>query len=101
MLLLLIRWGEDSIPRPVSASIPAPMPQLTPLLSHTACLQVMIPVAAGCLYPLLQFQLPPWVAGACMAASSVSVVCSSLLLRLYVRPRRVLRDVSAPPSAIY
>ena len=53
----------------------------------------MIPVAAGCLYPSLHFQLPPWVAGACMALSSVSVVASSLLLRRYRRPRAVLRDL--------
>lgn len=53
----------------------------------------MIPVAAGCLYPALKLQLPPWIAGACMALSSVSVVASSLLLRNYRRPRRVLRDL--------
>ena len=53
---------------------------------------IMIPIAAGCLYPVMKFQLPPWVAGGCMALSSVSVVGSSLLLRLYQRPKRVLRD---------
>ncbi|KAL6748480.1 putative copper-transporting ATPase 3-like protein [Haematococcus lacustris] len=47
---------------------------------------LMIPVAAGVLYPAFRFQLPPWVAGFCMAFSSVSVVLSSLALRRYRRP---------------
>ncbi|KAF3790266.1 Copper-transporting ATPase [Nymphaea thermarum] len=45
-----------------------------------------IPLAAGALFPVLKMRLPPWVSGACMAFSSVSVVCSSLLLRRYRRP---------------
>ncbi|XP_020220328.1 copper-transporting ATPase RAN1 [Cajanus cajan] len=48
---------------------------------------VAIPVAAGVFYPSLGIKLPPWVAGTCMALSSVSVVCSSLLLKRYRRPR--------------
>ncbi|KOM25002.1 hypothetical protein LR48_Vigan45s000400 [Vigna angularis] len=48
---------------------------------------VAIPVAAGVFFPSLRIQLPPWLAGACMAMSSVSVVCSSLLLRRYTRPK--------------
>ncbi|KAD6796119.1 hypothetical protein R6Q59_020004 [Mikania micrantha] len=48
---------------------------------------IAIPVSAGILFPWLKFKLPPWVAGACMALSSVSVVCSSLLLRRYKKPR--------------
>ncbi|CAN6268842.1 unnamed protein product [Urochloa humidicola] len=47
-----------------------------------------IPIAAGVLFPSLRFRLPPWVAGAAMAASSVSVVCWSLLLRYYKSPKK-------------
>lgn len=42
-----------------------------------------IPLAAGILYPALMIRLPPPLAGFMMAMSSVSVVCSSLLLRYY------------------
>ncbi|KAK2635004.1 hypothetical protein Ddye_029796 [Dipteronia dyeriana] len=48
---------------------------------------IAIPVAAGVFFPSLGIILPPWAAGACMALSSVSVVCSSLLLRRYKKPR--------------
>lgn len=48
-----------------------------------------IPIAAGVLFPSTRFRLPPWIAGAAMAASSVSVVCCSLLLKNYKRPKRL------------
>ncbi|KAL5727514.1 P-type Cu(+) transporter [Ranunculus cassubicifolius] len=48
-----------------------------------------IPIAAGVLFPSTRIRLPPWVAGAAMAASSVSVVCCSLLLKYYKRPKKL------------
>lgn len=49
---------------------------------------IAIPIAAGALFPSTGIFLPPWVAGAAMAASSVTVVCCSLLLKNYRRPKK-------------
>ncbi|KAI8871523.1 hypothetical protein GQ42DRAFT_177823 [Ramicandelaber brevisporus] len=45
-----------------------------------------IPIAAGILYPIAGVGLPAVVAGIAMAASSVTVMLSSVLLKLYRPP---------------
>jgi hypothetical protein len=52
-----------------------------------------IPVAAGVFYPLVHTRLPPTVAAIAMAFSSISVVLSSLSLRLYRPPNVRLSDI--------
>jgi soluble P-type ATPase len=47
---------------------------------------IAIPYAAGVWYPLTRKQIPPQYAGLAMAMSSISVVVSSMALRLYKRP---------------
>jgi len=50
-----------------------------------------LPLAAGALVPL-HIIVPPALAGLAMALSSVSVVTSSLLLRLYKKPEMEVTD---------
>jgi len=47
-----------------------------------------LPIAAGVLFPVRHIRLGPVWASLAMALSSVSVVCSSLMLRLYKPPRQ-------------
>jgi len=47
---------------------------------------VAIPLAAGVLYPATGFQLPPGVAAAMEALSTLLVVMSSILLNFYKKP---------------
>ncbi|KAI0824782.1 heavy metal translocatin [Trametes gibbosa] len=48
---------------------------------------IALPIAAGVVYPAGHARLSPVWASLAMALSSVSVVCSSLLLRLYREPK--------------
>ena len=56
---------------------------------------ICIPLAAGFLFPFFQMRLPPTLAAIAMALSSVSVVFSSLALRLYKPPHIVIKSPSA------
>ena len=48
-----------------------------------------IPIAAGAFFPFTHTILPPQYAGLCMALSSISVVASSMMLKLYQRPSMI------------
>ena len=52
---------------------------------------ILIPVAMGVFYPIEKFKLDPMFAAIAMAASSISVVSSSLLLKCY-DPSSVIED---------
>ncbi len=52
---------------------------------------IAVPIAGGLLYPWTSFVLPPWLAALAMVVSSISVLCSSLLLNVYRPPKKYLR----------
>ena len=60
---------------------------------------VGIPLAAGLFYPTFHILVPPMFAGAAMALSSVSVVCSSLTLRCYAPPRFASAPAKVTPRS--
>ena len=60
---------------------------------------VGIPIAAGVLYPAFGWRLSPMIAGAAMAASSLSVVGNANRLRRYRPPAPTTPQPSTPPSS--
>jgi len=60
---------------------------------------ILLPIAAGLLYPALGLVLRPEFAGLAMALSSVSVVTNALTLNRFKPEKSKVLDVSIPPAA--
>ena len=52
---------------------------------------MLIPIALGVFYPINKFKMDPMYAAVAMAMSSISVVVSSLFLKLY-DPSSVIKE---------
>ncbi|KAJ5662273.1 Copper-transporting ATPase [Penicillium maclennaniae] len=85
---IVLMRPEDLLSVPASLSLSRSVFNRIKLNLVWACLYNIIglPFAMGLFLPFTGFMLPPMAAGAAMAASSVSVVVSSLLLKLWRRP---------------
>ncbi|KAJ5722206.1 Copper-transporting ATPase [Penicillium malachiteum] len=85
---IVLMRPDDLLTVPASLSLSRTVFTRIKLNLVWACLYNVIglPFAMGLFLPFTGFMLPPMAAGAAMAASSVSVVVSSLLLKLWRRP---------------
>lgn len=85
---IVLMRPDDLLSVPASLSLSRSIFNRIKLNLVWACLYNVIglPFAMGIFLPFTGFMLPPMAAGAAMAASSVSVVVSSLLLKLWHRP---------------
>lgn len=86
---IVLMRPDDLLSVPASLSLSRAVFRRIKLNLMWACLYNVIglPFAMGLFLPFGGFMLPPMAAGAAMAASSVSVVVSSLLLKFWKRPR--------------
>lgn len=85
---IVLMRPDDLLSVPASLSLSRSVFNRIKLNLIWACIYNVIglPFAMGLFLPFTGFMLPPMAAGAAMAASSVSVVVSSLLLKLWRRP---------------
>ncbi|RMJ22599.1 P-type ATPase [Aspergillus sp. HF37] len=86
---IVLMRSDDLLSVPASLSLSRSVFNRIKLNLLWACLYnfVGLPFAMGIFLPFGGVMLPPMAAGAAMAASSVSVVVSSLLLKFWHRPR--------------
>lgn len=86
---IVLMRPDDLLSVPASLSLSRTVFNRIKLNLLWACLYnfIGLPFAMGFFLPFGGFMLPPMAAGAAMAASSVTVVVSSLLLKFWRRPR--------------